>query len=152
MSVMTEVDSEKVGASTRPASIVWYERLSLAAIAISLASVAANPALIAVSYRLYSMGYVILLVGLYAVQLLWIWLIARKRQNWARWISLVFIIFGILGAILDFDVRFRLGAASAIVSYVGFGVLTVAVALLFRSDAGRWFAGQPLAPDSAASS
>jgi hypothetical protein len=34
--------SERVGAATRPASVVWYERLAVAAFAATLASAAAN--------------------------------------------------------------------------------------------------------------
>jgi hypothetical protein len=139
-------------AATRPASIVWYERLAVAAIAVGLASAAANPAAIAKYYRLYSIGYVFLFVGYRAVELLWIWLIARKRQNWARWISLVVIILAIPGEILHFDERFRLNVAAAILNYLWFGMVIVAVALLFRSDARSWFAGRPLAPDPAPSS
>jgi hypothetical protein len=68
---------------------------------------------------------------------LWIWLIARKRQNWARWISLT--ILGLPNLIWDFEERFRLNAPAAIVYQAGAASLVVAVLLLFRRDARDWF-------------
>jgi hypothetical protein len=145
---MTGEGSEKVGAATRPASVVWYERLAGAAVAATLASAAADRATLVKYYSQYPIFYPIVIVCALAVQLLWIWLIARKRQNWARWISLVVIVLAIPRAILDFDERVRLSAAAAIAYYVAFVIWMVAVSLLFRRDARGWFAGQPFAPDA----
>jgi len=110
--------------------------LAWAAIAVGLASGAANPALLARNYHLYHTGF--LLYGALSVtgQLLWIWLVARKRQNWARWISLFWILLSILGiesTIRDME-RF-LNPVAAILFYAAFAISIVSVMLLFRSDA-----------------
>jgi hypothetical protein len=149
---MTGEGSQKVEASTRPASIVWYERLAWASLAVCLASAAANPTALAKYYNQYSTGYPIMIACAYAVQLLWIWLIARKRQNWARWISLIAVLIGIPQAIWDFGERVEINAAATIVFYVGFVILAVAVFLLFRRDAREWFARRPFAPDASSRS
>ena len=142
---MTDEGSERVGATTRPTSIVWYERLAWAALCIGLASAALNPANLAKYNDRYPMIYPIMFVCSIAGQLVWIWLVARKRQNWARWISLVVIILGTPGFILDFDERFRLNAAAAIAFQIAAALLVVAVLLLFRRDARAWFGRQRFA-------
>jgi FtsH-binding integral membrane protein len=142
---MIDEGSKKVGAVTRPGSVVWYERLAWAAVATSLASAAADPATLAKYNNLYPIGYPILFVCSVAGQLLWVWLIARKRQNWARWISLVVTILGLPSAILGFDERFQLNVAAAIAYHLAYVMLIVAVSLLFRRDAREWFARQHFA-------
>jgi hypothetical protein len=87
-----------------------------------------------------------LIACVFAVQLLWIWLIARKRQNWARWISLVVMVLGIPFEVLGFDERMRFNAASAVASYVAFVIWLMSVLLLFRRNGRAWFAGQGFAP------
>lgn len=74
-----------------------------------------------------------------AGQLLWIWLIARKRQNWARWMSLIVILLGIPNAIWDIGERFRLNPVAIIFYYAAFAISIVSVMLLFRGDAREWF-------------
>jgi hypothetical protein len=145
---MTGEGSEQAGAATRPASIIWYERLALAAVVASLASAAADRATLAKYYSQYPIFYPIEIACAFAVQLLWIWLIARKRRNWARWISLIGTAVAIPRAILEFDERVRHNAAAAIAQYVVFVILTVAVSLLLRRDARAWFARRPVAPDT----
>lgn len=140
--------SKKVGPVYRPIGIVWYERLAVAGVAAALASAAADGATLAKYYSQNPIFYPILIACVFAVQLLWIWLIARKRQNWARWISLVVMVLGIPAEILGFDERVRFNATSAIASYTAFVIWLVAVLLLFRRDARGWFAGQRFAPDA----
>lgn len=140
--------SEKVGAASRPDSVIWYERLAGAALVTGLGSAAANPASLAKYYNLYPIGYPIMFVCSIAGQSLWIWLIARKRQNWARWISLVMVIIGIPSVIIDFDERLRFNAVAAILFHTGYLLLVVAVVLLFRGDARAWFSRARVAPDT----
>ena len=137
-----------MGAAPRPWSVVWYERLAWAAIAVGLASGAANPTLLARNYHLYHTGF--LLYGALSVtgRLLWIWLVARKRQNWARWISLFWILLSILG--LPSTVRdmegFLLNPVATILFYGAFAISIVSVMLLFRSDAREWFSRKRFVP------
>ena len=124
----------------RPQSVVWYERLAWAAIVAGLASAAANPALLARNYDRYTNGFLILFVGYRAAQLIWIWLVARKRQNWARWISLIMVLIGIPVAFWDNAERLQfLNPISAIFWYAGYALHLISVMLLFRADAREWF-------------
>ncbi|WP_275188709.1 hypothetical protein [Bradyrhizobium sp. CSA112] len=130
-----------MGVVTRPRSVVWYERLAWTALVVGLASAAANPAEFAKYYHQYHGGNLILMVVINAVQLLWIWLVARRRQNWARWISLLWLLLGILGIALIEDIgeRFQLNPVATIIYYVAFAIWMVSVMLLFRADAREWF-------------
>jgi multidrug transporter EmrE-like cation transporter len=134
-------------ASVRPTSIVWYERLSWAAIALSFVTAAADPTAIANAYNKLSIGYPIMVICGLAAQLFWIWLIAWRRKNWARWVSLVVVVVGGLTAFRDFDERFRHNALAATAHYAGLVLLVISVVLLFRSDARGWFVRQVMVPD-----
>ena len=136
---MTDEGSEQVAIVTRPESVVWYERLAWAAFAIGLVSAAASPATLAKYYDRSPIGYPIMFVVVVAGQLAWIWLVARKRQNWARWISLITVLIGIPNAIWDLEERFRLNPVASVFYYAAFATMTVSVMLLFRSDAREWF-------------
>jgi hypothetical protein len=97
-----QTELEQTAAVPRPESVVLYERLAWAAIVVSLASAAATPPKPPAADLRFG-------ATLVAGQLLWIWLIARKRQNWARWISLLVILLGIAGiavTIPDIERRF----------------------------------------------
>jgi hypothetical protein len=139
---MTSEGSEQVGVVTRPRSVVWYERLAWTSLVTGLATAAANHAEFAKYYHQYHGGNLILMVIGNAVQLLWIWLVARRRQNWARWISLLWLLLGILGtADMTGDVgeRFQFNPVATILHYVALAIWMVSVMLLFRGDAREWF-------------
>jgi hypothetical protein len=142
---MTDEGAEQAAIVTRPESVVWYERFAWAAVAVGLASAAANPATLAKYYDRYPIGYPIIIVVSLAGQLLWIWLVARKRQNWARWISLITVLLGIPNAIWDIEERFRLNPVASVFYYAAFATMTVSVMLLFRSDARAWFSRERFA-------
>jgi hypothetical protein len=104
-----------------------------------LASAAANPAAIAKYYDRYSIGYLIMIAVSIAGQLIWIWLVARKRQNWARWISLIVMLLGVPNTIWGMEEHFRLNPVAAILFYATIAISMVSVVLLFRGDAREWF-------------
>lgn len=123
----------------RPKSVIYYERFAWIALAIGLASAAANPAMLAKYFDRSPFVYPLMFAAAIAGQLLWIWLVARKRKNWARWISLVFILIGIPDMIWSFDERFRLNPIATVLFDASFALSAVSVMLLFRGDARAWF-------------
>jgi hypothetical protein len=119
-----------------------------AAVAAGLASSAANPALLARNYDRYANGFLVLFVVSIAAQLIWIWLVARKRQNWARWISLIMVMIGIPVAFWDNTERLQfLNPISAIFWYAGYFVDLISVMVLFRGDARERFSRKRFAED-----
>ena len=146
---MTIEGLKHADAVARPQSVVWYERLAWAAVAAGLASSAANPALLARNYDRYANGFLALFVVSIAAQLIWIWVVARKRQNWARWISLIMVLIGIPVVFWDNAERLQfLNPISAIFWYVGYVVHLISVMLLFRGDAREWFSRKRFASDA----
>ena len=136
---MTSERSGQVVVATRPESVVWYERLAWAAFALGLASAAASPATLAKYYDRYPISYPIIIAVVLAGQLIWIWLVARKRQNWARWISLIAMLLAVPTTIWDIEERFRVNPVASIFYYAAFALSMVSVMLLFRDDAREWF-------------
>jgi multidrug transporter EmrE-like cation transporter len=136
---MTSEGSEPENVATRPSSVIWYERLAWTALGLGLASTVANPAALAKYYHQIPTVYPIMFAASIAGQLLWIWLVARKRQNWARWISLFVILIGIPTTIWDSEQRFQINALAASFFHVAFAMSAVSVMLLFRADARAWF-------------
>lgn len=134
--------------AVRLATMDDYERFAWAAVVVTAASAVADRAILVKYYNQSPIFYPIVIACIFAAQLLWIWLIARKRQNWARWISLVAIVFGIPSEIYGFDERFRFNAAMAIASCAAFVIWMVAVSLLFRRDSREWFADKRFASDA----
>lgn len=136
----------------RPQSIVMFERLFLAALAISAIStfivydgVARALATDASMQQLgLGSGFLIgLLVASFAIYLLLWYLIAHKAANVAKWILVVLVALGILTSLpgllqASFDVAMLSGLA-ALALEVG------AVACLFRGDASAWLRGEQAA-------
>jgi len=80
-------------------------------------------------------GVVLLVVGLLGFAVAWgLW----KGKNWARWLTIIGAVVGILGGILS------IGSGSSIESaLVGFVVDALVIYVLMRADAKAFFGGHP---------
>ncbi len=84
-------------------------------------------------------GFVIgVQVSVEALLLLLLWLIAFKRQNWARWVWLAMFVLGLPGYIAIFKNLFGISAAGAI-SLVQVILEIVALYFVFTGNAAAWF-------------
>ncbi len=140
----------------RPTSILWFERLYLAAFALSLVSIAlsweSGVAMMEANPNTRAMGAGVLVFGSAAVcigtLLLW-WFAAHRRSATAKWlISIWFVISTVMLALT----LFRSGLRFDIVSAVGWAVYLLrawALSYLFKPDAEAWFAGAPEGATSA---
>jgi GNAT superfamily N-acetyltransferase len=93
---------ETAGFAARPTSVTLYERIAIAALVATAASAWADRATLVKYYNQSPVLYPIVVVGMLAVQAAWIWLVARKRKNWARWISIIFAIASLPSVLLEF--------------------------------------------------
>jgi hypothetical protein len=88
-------------------------------------------------------GAIVFMIGFVAVMTLleaWLIRLVSRRQGWARWALLGYLIAGWLMTFSDFSVSIDQGMAAVIIDLVaGFGEL-VAVGLLFLSGGRLWFA------------
>lgn len=118
-------------------SIRWFERSAYLALILSIGSSILNtwPAAL-------SNGALLTIQALTTLfQILFIWLIARKRQNWARWVWVGVIGFGTLIAIaIQFVQPSPLAnAAGKLAFYLVYIVSVLSAYFLLRRDAAEWF-------------
>ncbi len=142
----------------RPSSIVRFDRLYLASIAIGLignflewpvtmARLAENPD----TARLGSTATVaaggMIAAGVVIALLLWFF-IARRASVVAKWILVVFTAFAIGSLLLGFSSGAVILDTGGIVRIVAVALQAAAVFFLFRRDAAAWFA--PMVGEDAA--
>ncbi|MGW8188710.1 hypothetical protein [Sphingomonas hankookensis] len=134
----------------RPSSIVRFDRLYLASIAVGLignilewpltmARLAENPDTAALGSTAAVAAGGMIAIGVVIALLLWFF-IARRGSNVAKWILVVFTVFAIGSLVLGFTTGAVILDAGGIVRLVAVALQTAAVAFLFRPDAAAWFA------------
>ena len=134
----------------RPNSIIMFERLFLASLALSaIASVISYDAVLAELNRDPAMeqlglggGFVVgmLALGMAIYLLLW-FLIARKASTVAKWILVVFVALGLVSFAASLTASFTLDFSS-LLALVTYALEVAAVSCLFRSDAVAWLGGE----------
>lgn len=138
----------------RPRSIILFERLFLASIAISalagiwstlhidlLLPAGMPPELATVMPFIAGGGLVV--SG--AIKLLFWFFIARRGANVAKWIFVVLFVIGLFGsvrAILGIG-PVSLPIVMRLIAFVQLLLQSTCVWLLFRPDAARWLKGEP---------
>ena len=141
----------------RPASIVIFERLYLASLALSLigwavdwpqmqARLAANPQTAPFGWMLFVM------LGLNVATTLLLWFFtARRASVVAKWIVVVFAGLSALRFLFNLPAMLggAIGATSLIVSVLTMVLVIAAAAMLFRLDAREWFGDGPSDDDLA---
>ena len=134
----------------RPSSIVRFDRLYLASIAVGLignilewpltmARLAENPDTAALGSTAAVAAGGMIAIGVVIALLLWFF-IAQRGSNVAKWILVVFTVFAIGSLVLGFTTGAVIHDAGGIVRLVAVALQTAAVAFLFRPDAAAWFA------------
>lgn len=134
----------------RPSSIVRFDRLYLASIAVGLignilewpltmARLAENPDTAALGSTATVAAGGMIAIGVAIALLLWFF-IARRGSNVAKWILVVFTVFAIGSLAVGFSTGAVILDAGGIVRIVAVALQTVAVFFLFRPDAAAWFA------------
>jgi hypothetical protein len=79
----------------------------------------------------------------FGIMLLFIWLIARRHANWARWVFLVISLAGLLAYIPVLGQMLRINPFSGILSMIQFLIQAVAFYLVFTGNAVAWFKRPP---------
>jgi hypothetical protein len=124
----------------KPKSVEKFERLAYLTVAITAISLFENLTPLHNFFAQYPVFYPCAVVTVFAVQILWIRLISRKRKNWARWFTIIALLIALPGQFTEFDARLRLGTAAAIFYYLEYLLWALAVSFLFAKDAREWFA------------
>jgi hypothetical protein len=133
----------------RPNSIIMFERLFLASLALSaIASVLAYDAILAELNRdpaVQQLGLgggfmgAIFVVGFAIYLLLW-FLIARRASTVAKWILVVFVALSLASFVASLTAGFTPDSGT-LLALVIYALEVAAVWFLFRPDAAAWFKG-----------
>ena len=130
----------------RPKSIVTFEILSLAALALGLLVSVLSWDVLVASARSAVLGsgleaaIAILLVFYVAVLLLLILLASRRASNVARWLLALIVAAEVAFSVPGLGTMLS-GGTVGILSAVQLVMMAVAVILLFAPDSNRWFRG-----------
>ena len=134
-----------MGESKLPSNVARFEQLMYLALVIGLFdsaltwnhNVALAGKLGGVYFVLFGQAFVFVFIVLF------IWLVARRRKNWARWLMLVLFVLGLppyfggLHRLLNFE------PVAGALSLVGFLVQVIALSLIFSGNARDWFKTTP---------
>ena len=124
-----------------PTNVVWFERLAYASLALGLLDLALDfRNLSRLSPAINLIGTLVLTLGVIA---LLIWLVARRRQGWARWAFLVLYLFGLPFFFMNLMQQSLLSVPISLLQVVLQGV---ALFFVFTGDAKTWFAQPQSAP------
>lgn len=134
----------------RPVSIVRFDRLYLASIAIGLignivewpvtmARLTENPETAALGSGAAIAAGGMIVTGVLIALLLWFFA-ARRASNVARWIVAVFTAFSVGSLLIGFTGGAVILDAGGIIRLVAVTLQAAATIFLFRPDAAAWFA------------
>ena len=125
------------GASTMPRNVRLFERLWYVSLGIGLLILAidfrsltslATPVYVAV-VQIVSFALVVFLV----------WLIARRRVGWLRWLLLLLFLAGLPFAVQNIAAIFLRATAVGVLLCLQAGLQVVGLYLIFTGDAKPWF-------------
>jgi hypothetical protein len=126
----------------RPQSIILFERIVLATIALGIVASVLNWQRTVASIQAvgFGPGFIIAIQAVsVAVMLLLLYFIARRASEVAKWIFIVLVVLGALNLLVSFKAVLAMGPGGMI-SPFQIVLQLVAIWLLFRPDSLEWFA------------
>ena len=125
-----------------PKSVVLFERLAYLAVVLGIVSAILNWTGQAMPPGALP-GLFAGLVVISGLEVLFIWLTARKRKNWARWVWVAVIFVGTAAAIFARDTHSGSSAISAAAYYLVYLVAIASACCLLTPTAWAWFRNKP---------
>lgn len=130
-----------------PKSIVWFERLAYLSLLLSILSQALHWSMVRAAFSQNSYIYPVSAAITLAVQVMLIWLTARRRTNWARWMWMVLSFstsgFAAYAAVTGTDRGVDADLVSALARYGMYAIAFLSAAMLLMPDARDWFRTAP---------
>lgn len=132
-----------------PRSVALFERLMYASLALSLLVIGLDGTRMAALPEVQASGGIGFLIatGLFtvAILMLFIWLIARRRKNWARIVFVVLFVLGLIPFAQNFVNVLAANPLAAAVSALQMLLQVAALFFVFSSSARPWFKRDELA-------
>lgn len=133
--------------ATMPKSIAWFERLAYLSLVVGALSLALHWSLVQSAFGQNSYLYPVSALFTLVVQIMLIFLTARRRTNWARWMWIVLSFatsgFALYGALIGTDRGVDPDLAGALARYGMYAIAFLSAALLLMPDARAWFSTAP---------
>lgn len=126
-----------------PRNVIIFERLMYASLSIGLLNLILDasrqadlPEVQAVGGLPFVAGVALATLG---IILLLIWLIARKRKNWARWVFAAMFVLGLWPTLQNLSVLLSANPPVALLSVAQIVIQMAALFFVFTGDAPPWF-------------
>jgi hypothetical protein len=86
-------------------------------------------------------AYFVLFIQMFVISfiVLFIWLVARRYKNWARWVLLVLFVLGMPGTVGVVRQWFRLEPVVGVLNLVQILIQVIALVYVFTGNARDWF-------------
>src|SRR5271169_2137655 len=135
---MSMKSSHAAALAIRPSNVVRFEQLMYFTVAIEVILgtwnwnhlMAENPH----SHVLVAIGTILAPL----TDVLFIWLVARRRKSWVRWLMLPGVVIGIPYGLLHWSRA--IPVANAVLIFLLWSAETIALFLIFTGNAREWFA------------
>lgn len=120
-----------------PSNVARFEQLMYLSLGIGVIVAALqwsrNVAMAGTGFVLFVQAFVLAFMALF------IWLVARRHKNWARWFLLVISILGLPGYLRLLGPLLRFNPVAGTLSLAQDVAQVVALLLIFTGDARAWF-------------
>lgn len=130
-----------------PKSIVWFERLAYLSLLFSILSQALHWSFVQAAFGENFYVYPVSAALTLAAQGMLIFLTARRRTNWARWVWIVLSVvlsgFAAIAAIMGTDAGIDPDFLAALARYGMYAIGFLSATLLLTSEAHHWFRTAP---------
>jgi len=140
---MNECESTGLKMTSMPSNVTWFERLMIASIFVALAGVF----LLWQRQGTFSVAELAVAAGLtianFGVFLLLIWLVARRRQGWARYVIGALFALGLPFALINAPAELRAFPVEGVLNLLALMMQGAALVLIFTGNARGWFAKPP---------
>lgn len=126
-----------------PANVTLFERLMYASLCIGLLNLALDGPRQVATPEVQQVGgaafFVPVALGTLALLVLFIWLIARRRKNWARYLFAAFFVVGLWPAWQNISGLLEAAPLSGVLSIAQMVIQVAALYFIFTGDAAAWF-------------
>ncbi len=126
-----------------PGNVVLFERLMYASLCIGLLNLILDGPRLASTPEMEQLGgpvfFAAVGLGTLAVLLLFIWLIARKGKNWARYLFAAMFVIGLWPTIQNIMGSLQANPPVAALSVAQIVIQSAALYFIFTGDSPPWF-------------